>query len=276
MLKSLPQAVAAAMDAQRDSGQDQSGALPGGELISDDVQASITSNSFEDIMEAVRQERNYSGISAEDVMRCIPRGLILHPSQPGWLSCRHCSKSGKFLLFPNDIGVQHHFARGGAHNPSDASSASGQLRHAATTDAPAPPQPTQDAPPPPAPSPSVARARFALGMPPLPPGPPTTSSEPWAASHPKAEPLATPPTAEPPGKAPPPRTGPPPSPASPFSPSSPASPAMPPPNRRPFNAFQSSAPPPKATPVPEDAESDTSDGPPPWDQQVEVDSTRAR
>ena len=119
MLQSLPQAVAAAMDARRDLGQDEAGALPGGELISDDVQASITNNSFEDIMEAIRNERHYSDISAEDVMRCIPRGLILHPTKMGWLSCRHCSKNGKFLEFPNDIGVKHHFARGGAHNPAD-------------------------------------------------------------------------------------------------------------------------------------------------------------
>ena len=94
MLQSLPQAVAAAMDARRDLGQDEAGALPG-ELISDDVQASITNSSFEDIMEAIRNERRYSDISAEDVMRCIPRGLILHPTKTGWLSCRHCSKNGK-------------------------------------------------------------------------------------------------------------------------------------------------------------------------------------
>ncbi|CAE7224477.1 MEE40 [Symbiodinium microadriaticum] len=56
------------------------GALPGGELISDDVQASITNNSFEEIMEAVKQEKHYGGISSEDVMRCIPRGMILHPT----------------------------------------------------------------------------------------------------------------------------------------------------------------------------------------------------
>ena len=41
------------------------GLCPGGELISDDVQASISNNSFEDIMEAVRNERHYSDISAE-------------------------------------------------------------------------------------------------------------------------------------------------------------------------------------------------------------------
>ena len=203
MLKSLPQAVAAAMDAQRDLGPDGSGALPGGDLISDDVQASISSNSFEDIMEAVRQERNYSDISAEDVMRCIPRGLILHPSKPGWLSCRHCTRNSKFLEFPNDIGVKHHFARGGAHNPSEpppppASSS------AVTADAPAPPAPTQDQAASIIPQRSLWLPQRLLRLPTRP--------------H-----LA--------------RTGPPPSPSSPFSPSSPASPAMPPPNRRPFNAF---------------------------------------
>ena len=117
MLQSLPQAVAAAMDARR--GPDEEGALPGGELISDDVQASITNNSFEEIMEAVKNEQNYGDISSEDVMRCIPRGLILHPTKTGWLSCRHCKKGDKFLEFPNDIGVLHHFARGGAHNPAE-------------------------------------------------------------------------------------------------------------------------------------------------------------
>ena len=116
-----------------------------------------------------------------------------------------------------------------------------RLRAAPVAAAPAPPAPTQDAPPPPAPSPSVAKARFALGMPPLPPGLPP-SSEPQAASHPTAEPLATTTAAPPPHKAPPARTGPPPSPSSPFSPSSPASPAMPPPNRRPFNAYTTGTP----------------------------------
>ncbi|CAE7259083.1 unnamed protein product [Symbiodinium sp. KB8] len=68
-------------------------------------------------MEAVRNEQNYGDISSEDVMRCIPRGLILHPTKTGWLSCRHCNKNGKFLQFPNDIGVKHHFARGGCSSP---------------------------------------------------------------------------------------------------------------------------------------------------------------
>ncbi|CAE7610774.1 unnamed protein product, partial [Symbiodinium sp. KB8] len=74
MLQGLPQAVAEALDARRVYGQDQEGALPGGELICDDVQASISNNSFEEIMSAIKQERNYAGITAEDVMRCIPRG----------------------------------------------------------------------------------------------------------------------------------------------------------------------------------------------------------
>ena len=174
MLQSLPQAVAAAMDARRDLEQDEAGALPGGELISDDVQASITNNSFEDIMEAIRNERHYSDISAEDVMRCIPRGLILHPTKMGWLSCRHCSKNGKFLEFPNDIGVKHHFARGGAHNPAD--------------------------PPPPPGSSGMA------------PGHPPPSA-PRATTPSTAEPRATSPAASPPAKAPPPQLGPPPSPA---------------------------------------------------------------
>ena len=76
------------------SPEDQEGALPGGELICDDVQASITNNTFDDIMDAVKQERNYAGISSKNVMRCIPRGLRLHPGKPGWLTCRHCRKNG--------------------------------------------------------------------------------------------------------------------------------------------------------------------------------------
>ena len=186
MLQSLPQAVAAAMDARR--GPDEEGALPGGELISDDVQASITNNSFEEIMEAVKNEQNYGDISSEDVMRCIPRGLILHPTKTGWLSCRHCKKGDKFLEFPNDIGVLHHFARGGAHNPAESPPPPGSSGMV-TGDAPAL-QLLLRMRLPPAPSPSVARARFALGMPPLPPGhaPPP---EPRASTSHTAEPRAT-------------------------------------------------------------------------------------
>ena len=90
----------------------------GGELICDDVQASVTNNTFEEIMEAVKQEQHYGGISSEDVMRCIPRGMILHPSKPGWLSCRHCRRNGKLLEFPSDHGVLTHFARGGIYDPA--------------------------------------------------------------------------------------------------------------------------------------------------------------
>ena len=117
MLQGLPQAVADALDARRVYGPDQEGALPGGELISDDVQASITNNSFEEIMEAVKQEKHYGGISAEDVMRCIPRGMILHPTMPGWLSCRHCRRGNKLLELPND---QPFRARRSSQSGSDA------------------------------------------------------------------------------------------------------------------------------------------------------------
>ncbi|CAE7897754.1 unnamed protein product [Symbiodinium sp. KB8] len=109
MLQSLPQAVAAAMDARRDLGRNEAGALPGGELISDDVQASITNNSFEDIMDVIRNERHYSDISAEDVMRCIPRGLILHPTKTGWLSCREhlvrLANLDDFVPFWHGVGL---------------------------------------------------------------------------------------------------------------------------------------------------------------------------
>ena len=239
MLQSLPQAVAAAMDARRALGSDEAGALPGGELISDDVQASITNNSFEDIMEVIRNEQHYADISSEDVMRCIPRGLISHPTKTGWLSCRHCNKNGKFLEFPNDIGVKHHFARGGAHNPVESPPPPGNSSMA-TGDSPAPPSPTQDAPPPPAPFPGVARARFAPPLPPghLPPSEPraTTSSHP---AEPRATTSAVPsPPSPPPSKAPPPQLRSHPPADSPYSPSSPPCPAAPPPNRSRFNAFQ--------------------------------------
>ncbi|OLQ02422.1 hypothetical protein AK812_SmicGene14747 [Symbiodinium microadriaticum] len=133
------------------------GALPGGELISDDVQASITNNSFEEIMEAVKQEKHYGGISSEDVMRCIPRGMILHPTMPGWLSCRHCRRNGKLLELPNDQGVLNHFARGGVHNPAPAPPPPGSAE-AATEGGSAPPTPMQDAPPLPGPASSIAKA----------------------------------------------------------------------------------------------------------------------
>ena len=31
-------------------------------------------------------------------MRCIPRGLALHPNKPGWLTCRHCRRHGNTSL----------------------------------------------------------------------------------------------------------------------------------------------------------------------------------
>ena len=135
-------------------------------------------------MEAVKNEQHYGDISAEDVMRCIPRGLILHPAKPGWLL--HCRRGNKLYEFPNDIGVKHHFARGGVHNPATSPPPPGN----ADVLAPAPPTPTQDAPPPPAPPSSVPRARFALGMPPITAGP-APPTEPRASTTSTAEPRAT-------------------------------------------------------------------------------------
>ena len=199
---------------------------------------------------------------------------------PPKTSCA-ASPVASFCIRPNPTGFHAGTAAGTASSSSSPTTSASSiiLREEELTIRPTPlhlpaapvPAPTQDAPPPPAPCPGAARARFALGMPPLPPGLPP-SSEPQAASHPKAEPWAAPPAASPPSKAPPPHSGQPPSPASPFSPSSPASPAAPPPNRRPFNAFHTSAPPPQSSQASEDTASDTSDGPPPWDQPVEVDS----
>ena len=115
MLQGLPQAVSEALDARRVAQDEQmEGVLPTRRIICDDVQAGIANNTFEEIMEAVRNERNYVGITAEDVMRCIPRGLCLHPGKPGWLTCRHCRTQRGLKEFPNDIGVLHHFKRGAA------------------------------------------------------------------------------------------------------------------------------------------------------------------
>ncbi|CAE7023619.1 AAE3 [Symbiodinium sp. KB8] len=188
MLQSLPQAVAAAMDARRALGPDEEGALPGGELISDDVQASITNNSFEEIMEAVRNEQK-----SEDVMRCIPRGLILH-----------LTKTGPPGHVPFSV--------------SRASTSHTAEPRATNTTATSPPSPPKSKAPPPQ----------------IHSQPPTDSL---------------------------------------YSPSSPASPTDPPPNRRKFNAFQSAEEKKQSGPaMSEDSASDTSDGPPPWEQPVEVDN----
>ncbi|CAE7771885.1 unnamed protein product, partial [Symbiodinium microadriaticum] len=153
MLQSLPQAVAAAMDARRDLGQDEAGALPG-ELISDDVQASITNSSFEDIMEAIRNERRYSDISAEDVMRCIPRGEAPAPPPPtqdappppaqGPLRSRHAPSPSKS---PPSLGASgyHPLHRGASgcfpHCPFSLQSPSPNTREDTASD-------TSDGPPP--------------------------------------------------------------------------------------------------------------------------------
>ena len=61
MLQGLPQAMSEALDARRvSSPEDQEEALPGGELICDDVQNSITNNTFDDIMDVIKQEQHYA------------------------------------------------------------------------------------------------------------------------------------------------------------------------------------------------------------------------
>ena len=185
-------------------------------------------------------------------MRCIPRGMILRPTMPGWISCRHCQQGNKLLELPNAHGVLNHTYP----NAGRASS--------------------------PGPASSIANARFGLGMPPLPPGhsPP---SEPRASTSHTAEPWATTSTAAPSApsapvpksKAPPPHIQEPPPTDSLYSPSSSASPTGPPPNQQRFNAFQTAEGEKKTLPTMSEASSsdaEASDGPPPWEESVEVDT----
>ena len=88
-------------------------------------------------------------LTSRPKMSCAASLAALFCTRPKWAGfpVEHCSKNGKFLEFPNDIGVKHHFARGGAHNPADSPPPPGSSSMA-TGDAPAPPSPTQDAPPP--------------------------------------------------------------------------------------------------------------------------------
>ncbi|CAE7695123.1 unnamed protein product [Symbiodinium sp. KB8] len=207
MLQSLPQAVAAAMDARR--GPD----------------ASITNNSFEEIMEAVKNEQNYGDISSEDgYLAAIAKKVTNSSNFPMTLGCSitlrvedapppgslpQCGQgtlctwhapastwtrpstgaSGFHLTHRGASGYHHH-----SHNHSLPSEIQGSTRS----------------------------------------DPPTDSL---------------------------------------YSLSSPASPIDPPPNRRKFNAFQSAEETKQSGPaMSEDSDSDSSDGPPPWEQPVEVDN----
>ena len=92
-------------------GHDQEGALPGGELICDDVQVSTNSNSFDDIMDAVRQERNYAGISSEDVIICLESvvhlGLVPEAFEEGADDAKKAGDLGQdtvLVSFPQSDG----------------------------------------------------------------------------------------------------------------------------------------------------------------------------
>ena len=56
----------------------------------------LAENSFEDIREVICQEKHDQNISAEDVMRFLPKGLCLHPDKP--VGCR--ADTAKSFLAP--------------------------------------------------------------------------------------------------------------------------------------------------------------------------------
>ncbi|OLQ12816.1 hypothetical protein AK812_SmicGene3231 [Symbiodinium microadriaticum] len=192
MLQGLPQAVADAMDARRA------------------LKVSITNNSFEEIMEAVKNEQHYGDISAEggsfiaDVetssMRCPSSSSSPLQCAQGTLRTWHAPDYSRTRTSNGASGF-HNFHRG----------ASGYHNH----------------------------------------GPPKS-------------------------KSPPPQLNTQPPPEAQHSPTSPASPADPPPNRRKFNAFQlAEEEQPSGPAMSVASDSNSSDGPPPWEQPVEVDNMAA-
>ena len=94
-----------------------------------------------------------SGLTAESVLRNIPRGLCMHPDDPAWLSCRFCLRNGRRLMLPNEVGVTNHFLKS-RHapietEPTEASPGRQSMwstQNQAAADQP-PPEPVQDAPP---------------------------------------------------------------------------------------------------------------------------------
>ena len=96
-------------------------------------------------MQAIDQEPQYQGLTAEFVLRTIP----------DWLSCRFCLRRGNRLKIPNEMGVTNHFAQS-RHNNTDvdteAAAASSERPSMWSTQNrveanPPPPEPVQDAPP---------------------------------------------------------------------------------------------------------------------------------
>ena len=104
------------------------------------VEASIEENSFQVVMDVVKSTHYYDDLDENDVLRLLPRGLTTTMNEGSlWLSCRHCTKKGRPVLFSTSAGIPNHFASG-RHQPE-----------MTPPDERAPFQPTRSAPPPPPP-----------------------------------------------------------------------------------------------------------------------------
>ena len=66
--------------------------------------ASLDAGDFDRIMQAINNEPKCQGLTAESVLRNIPRGLCTHPDDPAWLSCRFCLRNERRLMLPNEVG----------------------------------------------------------------------------------------------------------------------------------------------------------------------------
>ena len=108
------------------------------------------------VFQAIDREPQYQGLTAEFVLRNIPRGLCTHHEDSAWLSCRFCERRGQRLKLPNEMGVTNHFAQSRHNNaeadpeaaaasPERPSMWSTQPRPASTQP---PPEPVPDTPPP--------------------------------------------------------------------------------------------------------------------------------
>ena len=145
-----------------------------GTRVGDSVLQSLDVGDFDRIMQAINNEPQYQGLTAESVLRNIPRGLCTNPDDSAWLSCRFCLRNGRRLMLPNELGVTNHFMQS-RHAPieteqTEASPGRQSMwssQHQAAADQ-SPPEPAQDAPPRWVPTAAVASARFGLGLPPIP------------------------------------------------------------------------------------------------------------
>ena len=160
LMQSVPQAVSEAFEAgsaASSAPRPVPGALPtnSGSRVGDTVLHSLDDGDFDRIMQAIDNEPQYQGLTAESVLRNIPRGLCTHPdgmallpdssSPTSWASrttsCRAVTTPSK----RNQLSLP------------PLAKACGRSR-----------APTQDTPPRWVPTAAVANARFGLGLPPIP------------------------------------------------------------------------------------------------------------